>query len=222
MLLFRAVTLTVLGNQGIGPFPDDVRTLSNGFIPGFLGNVGLGPLGGADLFTLLVGLAAVAASRSSQWRARTRPAGLRPGRRPVPAVRRSRSRAPARGADGRHRAAGPVPQPAVGAGAARRPGPRLHAADQPRGLRPPHLRRRRQPAGGDAVRRQGQVGHLLDLRQHGRARRASPGSSSPAGSTRRARPRATPSSSTPSRRRSSAARPCRAASARSSARSPAA
>jgi putative multiple sugar transport system permease protein len=71
MLVFRAVTLTVLGNQGIGPFPDAVRTLSNGFLPGFLGNVGLGPLGGADLFTLLVGLAAVAAIALSQWRART-------------------------------------------------------------------------------------------------------------------------------------------------------
>ena len=71
MLVFRAVTLTVLGNQGIGPFPDAVRTLSNGFLPGFLGNVGLGPLGGADLFTLLVGLAAVAAIVLSQWRARS-------------------------------------------------------------------------------------------------------------------------------------------------------
>jgi putative multiple sugar transport system permease protein len=68
MLVFRAVTLTVLGNQGIGPFPDAVRTLSNGFLPGFLGNVGLGPLGGADLFTLLVELAAIALS---QWRARS-------------------------------------------------------------------------------------------------------------------------------------------------------
>jgi putative multiple sugar transport system permease protein len=71
MLVFRAVTLTVLGNQGIGPFPDAVRTLSNGFLPGFLGNIGLGPLGGADLFTLLVGLAAVAAIALSQWRARS-------------------------------------------------------------------------------------------------------------------------------------------------------
>jgi putative multiple sugar transport system permease protein len=70
MLVFRAVTLTVLGNQGIGPFPDAVRTLSNGFLPGFLGNVGLGPLGGADVFTLLVGLGAVAAVAVTQWRAR--------------------------------------------------------------------------------------------------------------------------------------------------------
>ena len=70
MLAFRAVTLTVLGNQGIGPFPDAVRTLSNGFVEGYLGNVGLGPLGGADIITLLVGLAAVAAIAFTQWRTR--------------------------------------------------------------------------------------------------------------------------------------------------------
>jgi putative multiple sugar transport system permease protein len=70
MLVFRALTMTVLGNQGIGPFPDDVRTLANGFTPGFLNNVGLGALGGADLFTLLVGLAAVVGIVVVQWRAR--------------------------------------------------------------------------------------------------------------------------------------------------------
>ncbi|GAA3197309.1 multiple monosaccharide ABC transporter permease [Dactylosporangium siamense] len=70
MLVFRALTMTVLGNQGIGPFPDDVRTLANGFTPGFLKNIGLGVLGGADLFTLLVGLAAVAGIVAVQWRAR--------------------------------------------------------------------------------------------------------------------------------------------------------
>ncbi|NUR91699.1 MAG: sugar ABC transporter permease, partial [Nonomuraea sp.] len=70
MLLFRALTLTVLGNQGIGPFPDAVRTLANGFTNGYLGNVGLGPLGGADLFSLLVGLVAIAGMAVSQWRTR--------------------------------------------------------------------------------------------------------------------------------------------------------
>jgi len=70
MLIFRAVTYTVLGNQGIGPFPDSVRTLSNGFTQGYLGNIGLGPLGGADLFSLLVGLAAVVGVVVVQWRKR--------------------------------------------------------------------------------------------------------------------------------------------------------
>jgi len=70
MLIFRAVTLTILGNQGIGPFPETVRSMANGFIPGYLGNVGLGALGGADLFTLLVGLALVAAIIWNRWRTR--------------------------------------------------------------------------------------------------------------------------------------------------------
>jgi putative multiple sugar transport system permease protein len=71
MLVFRALTLTVLGNQGIGPFPDEIRTLSNGFVDGYLGNVGLGPLGGADLLSLLAGVAGVAAIVLLQWRQRT-------------------------------------------------------------------------------------------------------------------------------------------------------
>ncbi|KAB8183225.1 sugar ABC transporter permease [Microbispora catharanthi] len=71
MLLFRALTLTVLGNQGIGPFPDQVRTLANGFTDGWLGNVGLGPLGGADLFSLLVGIVAIAGMVLAQWRTRS-------------------------------------------------------------------------------------------------------------------------------------------------------
>jgi putative multiple sugar transport system permease protein len=70
MLLFRAVTLTILGNRGISPFPDEVRTLANGFTDGYLGNVGLGALGGADLLSLLVGLAAVVAIVVTQWRTR--------------------------------------------------------------------------------------------------------------------------------------------------------
>ncbi|WP_406630005.1 multiple monosaccharide ABC transporter permease [Amycolatopsis sp. WGS_07] len=70
MLAFRALTLTVLGNQGIGPFPDAIRTLSNGFTGGYLGNIGLGPLGGADLLSLLAGIVAVAGIALSQWRTR--------------------------------------------------------------------------------------------------------------------------------------------------------
>ncbi|MBP2479617.1 putative multiple sugar transport system permease protein [Crossiella equi] len=70
MLIFRALTLSVLGNQGIGPFPEPIRTLSNGFLDGYLGNVGLGPLGGADLVSLLIGVAVVAGIAITQWRAR--------------------------------------------------------------------------------------------------------------------------------------------------------
>jgi putative multiple sugar transport system permease protein len=70
MLLFRALTLTILGNRGIGPFPDPVRTLSNGFTEGYLGNIGLGALGGADLFSILVGVIAVVGIAFTQWRTR--------------------------------------------------------------------------------------------------------------------------------------------------------
>lgn len=70
MLAFRALTLTVLGNQGIGPFPDAIRTLSNGFTGGYLGNIGLGPLGGADLVSLLAGVVVVAGIVLTQWRKR--------------------------------------------------------------------------------------------------------------------------------------------------------
>jgi putative multiple sugar transport system permease protein len=70
MLVFRALTLTVLGNQGIGPFPDPVRTLANGFTDGYLGNIGLGVLGGADLVSLILGVITVAAMVFVQWRAR--------------------------------------------------------------------------------------------------------------------------------------------------------
>jgi putative multiple sugar transport system permease protein len=75
MLIFRALTLTVLGNQGIGPFPEGVRTMSNGFLDGYLGNIGLGSLGGADLFTLLVGAVAVFGIIGTQWRTRAARAG---------------------------------------------------------------------------------------------------------------------------------------------------
>jgi putative multiple sugar transport system permease protein len=84
MLLFRALTLTVLGNQGIGPFPDAVRTLSNGFTDGYLGNIGLGPLGGADLFSLLVGIIAIAGMAAAQWRTRAARAGYGQSVDPLP------------------------------------------------------------------------------------------------------------------------------------------
>ncbi|GIG91357.1 multiple monosaccharide ABC transporter permease [Plantactinospora endophytica] len=84
MLLFRALTLTVLGNQGIGPFPDPVRTLATGFTEGYLGNIGLGPLGGADLFSLLVGIAAVAGIVLVQWRGRAARLGYQQSVEPLP------------------------------------------------------------------------------------------------------------------------------------------
>ncbi|MGW6929112.1 multiple monosaccharide ABC transporter permease [Lentzea sp. NPDC054927] len=84
MLVFRALTLTTLGNQGIGPFPDEIRSLANGFTGGYLGNIGLGPLGGADLVSLLAGLACVAGFGFSQWRKRTARLGYGQTVEPMP------------------------------------------------------------------------------------------------------------------------------------------
>ncbi|GAA1021156.1 sugar ABC transporter permease [Acrocarpospora pleiomorpha] len=84
MLLFRALTLTVLGNQGIGPFPDPVRTLSNGFTDGYLGNIGLGPLGGADLFSLIVGALVITGMATAQWRTRAARLGYHQSVDPLP------------------------------------------------------------------------------------------------------------------------------------------
>ncbi len=84
MLVFRALTLTTLGNQGIGPFPDEIRALSNGFTGGYLGNIGLGPLGGADLVSLLAGLACVAGFAVSQWRKRAARLGYGQTADPMP------------------------------------------------------------------------------------------------------------------------------------------
>jgi putative multiple sugar transport system permease protein len=84
MLVFRALTLTVLGNQGIGPFPNQVRALANGFIPGVMGNIGLGPLDGADLFTLIVGAIAVLGFVGTQWRTRQGRIGYQQSVDPLP------------------------------------------------------------------------------------------------------------------------------------------
>ncbi|BEL02525.1 sugar ABC transporter permease [Actinoplanes sichuanensis] len=71
MLLFRAVTYMILGNKGIGPFPEEIRTIANGFIPGWMGNIGLGSaLGGADLFSIIVGVLVVVAMAIVQFRTR--------------------------------------------------------------------------------------------------------------------------------------------------------
>jgi putative multiple sugar transport system permease protein len=84
MLVFRALTLTTLGNQGIGPFPDEIRSLANGFTGGYLGNIGLGPLGGADLVSLLAGLLFVAGFALSQWRKRAARLGYGQTVEPMP------------------------------------------------------------------------------------------------------------------------------------------
>lgn len=70
MLTFRALTLTVLGNQGIGPFPNPVRTMATGFLTSYMGHAKLGFLGRVDTFSVLVGVVAVLGIIAAQWRAR--------------------------------------------------------------------------------------------------------------------------------------------------------
>ncbi|GGD86256.1 sugar ABC transporter permease [Aureimonas endophytica] len=56
MLVFRGLTLKVLGSASIGPFPESFQKLSKGFIPDFLGG---GP--GLHTTTLILGAVAVGA-----------------------------------------------------------------------------------------------------------------------------------------------------------------
>lgn len=50
MLIFRGLTLVVLGGQTLAPFPDSFRSLSSSFLPDIFGG------GEIQLFTILVGL----------------------------------------------------------------------------------------------------------------------------------------------------------------------
>ncbi|WP_137844761.1 multiple monosaccharide ABC transporter permease [Microbacterium sp. 2FI] len=64
MLVFRGLALAVLGNSNIGSFPAEYRALGNGFLSGVLGE------GVPDLFTLLLGAAAIVALCIQQVRTR--------------------------------------------------------------------------------------------------------------------------------------------------------
>jgi putative multiple sugar transport system permease protein len=64
MLLFRGLTLQVLGNISLSPFPGEYQFVASGFLNGLLGGQGF------DLFTLLIGAVAVAGYAVSQFRTR--------------------------------------------------------------------------------------------------------------------------------------------------------
>ncbi|GAA1697817.1 sugar ABC transporter permease [Microbacterium sediminicola] len=64
MLIFRGLALVVLGNANIGSFPEEYRALGNGFINGVFGE------STPDLFTLLIGAAAIVLLVFSQVRTR--------------------------------------------------------------------------------------------------------------------------------------------------------
>jgi putative multiple sugar transport system permease protein len=64
MLLFRGLTLQVLDNISLSPFPPQYGKIANGFLNGLLGGQGF------DAFTLLIGVIAVAGYAVSQFRTR--------------------------------------------------------------------------------------------------------------------------------------------------------
>jgi putative multiple sugar transport system permease protein len=64
MLLFRGLTLRVLDNISLSPFPAEYQQVANGFSNGLIGG------NGYDAFTLLIGAFAVAGYAVSVWRTR--------------------------------------------------------------------------------------------------------------------------------------------------------
>ncbi|SOE00100.1 multiple monosaccharide ABC transporter permease [Blastococcus haudaquaticus] len=64
MLLFRGLTLQVLGNISLSPFPSEYSKVASGFLNGLLGG------NGYDAFTLLIGAVAVAGYAVSGFRTR--------------------------------------------------------------------------------------------------------------------------------------------------------
>lgn len=64
MLLFRGLTLQVLDNVSLSPFPDRYTDVATGFLNGLLGGYGY------DAFTLLIGAVAVGGYAVSAWRSR--------------------------------------------------------------------------------------------------------------------------------------------------------
>ena len=64
MLLFRGMTLQVLNNISLSPFPSEYQKVANGFLNGFLGGDGF------DVFTLVIAGIALAGFAVSQFRTR--------------------------------------------------------------------------------------------------------------------------------------------------------
>jgi putative multiple sugar transport system permease protein len=64
MLLFRGLTLQVLNNVSLSPFPSEYQFIASGFLNGLLGGQGY------DVFTLLIGAIAVAGYAVSSFRTR--------------------------------------------------------------------------------------------------------------------------------------------------------
>ncbi len=77
MLLFRGLTWVVLENVSLSPFPAEYKTIATGFSRGLFGEITVGQSSGllaqpqtVDLFTLLIGVVAVAGFVVTQVRSR--------------------------------------------------------------------------------------------------------------------------------------------------------
>src|SRR5690606_23999435 len=66
MLIFRGLTLQVLGNVSLSPFPSEYQQIAGGFLNGLIGGQGY------DAFTLLIAAIAVIGYAVSSWRTRMR------------------------------------------------------------------------------------------------------------------------------------------------------
>ena len=66
MLIFRGLTLQVLGNISLSPFPREYQQIASGFLNGLLGGQGF------DVFTLVIAAIAVVGYAVSSYRARMR------------------------------------------------------------------------------------------------------------------------------------------------------
>jgi putative multiple sugar transport system permease protein len=64
MLLFRGLTLKVLGNISLSPFPAEYQKVAGGFLNGFLGG------NGVDVFTLVIAAIAIVGYAVSAYRSR--------------------------------------------------------------------------------------------------------------------------------------------------------
>jgi ABC-type multidrug transport system ATPase subunit len=163
MLVFRGATLWLLGGQNIGPFPKEFQAMSSGFIPDL---TGLGKPHGLTLIIAALAIAVViwigirARARDAEFGIAPEPAGLFWGRTAIIAAAMAFvgwQLASFRGCRTCWSCCGPD-----------RPLRLLHRKHRPG---PPHLCRRRQLQGREALGHPDRAAGLLLLREHGRPRR---------------------------------------------------
>ena len=143
MLIFRGLTLVVLGNQQIRRSPAKYRALGNGFLPDISGGTSA-----LDRLTVILGVGATLALVIQAVKDRRIRQKFDLEVEPIGLVRhQARRSSPLLMLTVTFLLASYKGTPIV-ADRAGGPGARLHGPDEPHRLRPPHLRHRRQPARG--------------------------------------------------------------------------